>query len=278
MEPSSDKEDPKIPPSKRAPGELGPEERDIWPSDEDEPEENDELEGELEDEEIENYDPLDDDLDDEVDLEGVPTEPAPAPEKASSPPVPDRDSESESFLPSFTRKEVLWLGALGVAVLGIIIYSVSLFFGDINTSTPDQVDFPVKGDNLVIREIETYWRKPDRETDLGVRLSTKFIPAADIELKESGSGALRFFFEDPEGDRVGDSVTLAFSGGSFDKSGRETASLYGTSGLVDIGDYNDYLTQKVHFWYLIVMEGPDLRAKGSEFKEILRIRISPKRR
>jgi hypothetical protein len=275
MEPSSDKEDPKIPPSQRALGKLGQDERDIWPSDEDEPEEKDELEGELEDKD---YDPLDDDLDEEMAPEGVPAEPAPAPEKAAPSPVPDPGSESKAFLPSFTRKEVLWLGALGVAVLGIIIYSVSLFFSAINTSTPDQVDFPVKGDNLVIREIETYWRKPDRETDLGVRLSAKFIPAADIELKESGSGALRFFFENPEGDRVGDSVTLAFSGGSFDKSGSETASFNGTSGLVDIGDYNDYLTEKVHFWHLVVMEGPGLRAKGSEFKEILRMRIFPKRR
>ena len=273
MEPSSDKKDPKIPPSQRAPGELGPEEREFWASDEDEPQENDELEGGLEDED---YDPLDDDLDEEMTPEGVSAEPAPASEKATPPLVPDPDSES--FLPSFTRKEVLWLGALGIAVLGVIIYSVSLFFGAINTSTPDQVDFPVKGDNLVIREIETYWRKPNRETDLGVRLSAKFIPAADIELKQSGSGALRFFFENPEGDRVGDSVTLAFSGGSFDKSGSETASFNGTSGLVDIGDYNDYLSEKVHLWYLIAMEGPDLRAKGSEFKEILRMRISPKRR
>lgn len=304
MEPRPDKEDPEITPSNSEPGDLAPDERDVWPSDEDEDEAEaeaegtDEFEEEPEDDDLEEDDPLDaefydeeddplddelddeedDPLDDELDDEEEADEFEPDPDSKPAPAPPKATEESDSILPRFSRKDLIWLGVLGAAVLGIAVYAVNLFFGDINTSTPDKVHFPVKGENLVIRKIETYWRKPDRDSDLGVRLSAEFIPAADITLKSSDSGALRFFFANPEGDRIGDSVTLSFSGGSFETSGSETATFNGTGGFEDVGDYNDYLTEKVHFWHLVVMEGPSRNAEGSEFKEILKMRISPKRR
>ena len=264
MEPRPDKENPDTSPSDRDSGDFAPEESDVGAGDE--MEDGEELipgeEGNPGKEpEDEDHDPLDKDLDD------VPEESPPAPEAAPG-----------GVLPRFSRKDLIWLGVLGIAVLVVMIYAVGLFFGDVNTSTPDKVDFPVKGESVVIRKIDTYWRKPDREVDLGVRLNAKFIPAAEVKLKSSGSGSLRFFFENPEGERIGDSVTLAFSGGSFDKSGGESARFNATSGFEDVGAYNDYLTEKVHFWYLVVLEGPGLHADGSEYKKLLRIRISPKRR
>ena len=264
MEPRPDKENPDTSPSDRDSGDSAPEDSDVGAGDEMEageeliPAEGGHPGKEPEDED---HDPLDKDLDD------VHEESPPAPEAAPG-----------GVLPRFSRKDLIWLGVLGIAVLVVMIYAVGLFFGDVNTSTPDKVDFPVKGESVVIRKIDTYWRKPDREVDLGVRLNAKFIPAADVKLKSSGSGSLRFFFENPEGERIGDSVTLAFSGGSFDKSGGESARFNATSGFEDVGAYNDYLTEKVHFWYLVVLEGPGLHADGSEYKKLLRIRISPKRR
>lgn len=268
MEPRPDKEDPDTSPSDRDSGDFAPEERDIGAGDDMEDGEKlvpDEKENSGEEPEDKDYDPLDEDLED--DPEDVPEE---------SPPAPEAAPYGEG--PKFSRKDLIWLGVLGVAVLVVMIYAVSLFFGDVNTSTPDNVDFPVKGESVVIRKIDTYWRKPDREVDLGVRLKAKFIPAAEVQLKSSNSGSLRFFFENPQGERIGDPVTLAFSGGSFDKSGGESAHFHSTSGFEDVGAYNDYLTEKVHFWYLVVLEGPGLHAEGSDYKKLLRIRISPKRR
>ncbi|MBI22200.1 MAG: hypothetical protein CMN05_01195 [Roseibacillus sp.] len=203
---------------------------------------------------------------------------------------PDQDPEKEedsasiseekapSFLPKFSRNDFLWLGALLLALVGVMIIALRLFFNDINTKSTDDVDFPVKGDNVVIKKIDTYWRKTDREKDTGVQLNTKFIPAAEVLLKSSEEGSLRFFFENPEGDLVGDPVTLTFSGGNFRETGEKNADIHATGGFEDLGDYNEYLTEKVHFWHLIVMEGPGLQPGGSDFKEIMRMRVSPRRR
>lgn len=284
MEPRPEKDNPEIPSSDRPKSDLSPEEREIWAEDEEELEEPEGEEEDLEElpgdgaGEDESYDPLDEDLDPP---DGPTAEPE-LREREEAEPVsgvrPPGSGEEAPLFPRYSRREVIWLGALGLVLLLVGAYFLKLFFGDINTSTPDEVDFPVKGGSVVIREIQTFWRKPDREVDKGVRLEAKFIPAAEIRLKSSGSGSLRFFFENPEGDLVGDSVTLEFAGGSFEQSGDDTASIYATSGFEDLGAYNDYLTEQVHFWHLVVLEGPGLQADGSEYKEILRMRISPKRR
>ena len=203
--------------------------------------------------------------------EGEPANPSPKTH-------PGAPAEKKRILPQYSRRELAWLRALGIALLLIIILALSLFFRDVNTSTPDKVDFPVEGSNVVVRKIETFWRKVDREKDLGVQLSAKFIPSADVTLKSSQSGSLRFFFENPEGDRVGDPVTVSFSGNKFDESRDSTMNIHATGGLEDLGDYNEYLTEKVHFWHLIVMEGSGLEAEGSSYEEIIRMRISPRRR
>ena len=162
--------------------------------------------------------------------------------------------------------------------MGVLIIALRLFFNDINTSSTDDVDFPVKGDNVVIKKIKTYWRETDREKDITVQLNTKFIPAAEVMLKSSDEGSLRFFFENPDGDLVGDPVTLTFSGGNFRETGGKKADIHATGGFDDLGDYNEYLTEKVHFWHLIVWEGAGLQPAGSDFEEIMRMRVSPRRR
>ena len=191
---------------------------------------------------------------------------------------PASAGNQNSVLPRYSRREVIWLAALGLALLLIVILSLQLFFRDVNTTIPDDVDFPVEGKNVVVKKIDTFWRKVDRERDVGVQLKAKFIPAAEVTLKSSGSGSLRFFFENPEGERIGDPVTLAFSDGKFEDSEGATTGLHSTGGLEDLGAYNEYLTEKVHFWHLIVMEGTGLQADGSSYEEIIRMRISPKRR
>ena len=188
------------------------------------------------------------------------------------------EEKAPSILPKYSRADFLWLSALGLALVGVISIALRLFFNDINTSLTDDVDFPVKGDNVVIKKIETYWRETDREKDTSVQLNTKFIPAAEVMLKSSEEGSLRFFFENPEGDLVGDPVTLTFSGGNFRETGEKKAGFHATGGFEDLGDYNEYLTEKIHFWHLIVVEGSGLQPGGSDFKEIMRMRVSPRRR
>ena len=193
-------------------------------------------------------------------------------------PATPATGEAFSLIPGCSRRDLIWLSALGLAIIAVAIIALSLFFGNINTSTESAVDFPVRGESLVISKIETYWRKVDREEDIGVQLNINFIPAAQITLKSSDVGSLRFFFENPKGDIVGDSVTLSFSGGVFSDTGKDTADIHSTGGFAGLGDYNDYLTEQVHFWSLVVKEGAGTQPEGKDFNEIVRIRVSPKRR
>ena len=186
--------------------------------------------------------------------------------------------EASNLIPGYSRRDIIWLSSLGLAIIAVAIIALDLFFDNINTSTKSAVDFPVRGESLVISKIETYWRKVDREEDIGVQLDINFIPAAQITLKSSGVGSLRFFFENPKGDIVGDSVTRSFSGGVFSDTGKDTASIHSTGGFADLGDYNDYLTEPVHFWSLVVKEGAGAQPEGKDFNEIVRIRVYPKRR
>lgn len=188
------------------------------------------------------------------------------------------EEEESSFLPNYSRKDLIWLSALALTIAAVIIIALGLFFRNVNTRIADDADFPVKGENVVIKDIETYWRKADPEKDIGVQLNTKFIPAAEVTLKSSGAGSLRFFFENPTGELIGDPVTRTFSGGSFGDTGEKTTDIHSTGGLEDLGDYNKYLTEKIDFWHLIVMEGGGLDSTASSYKEIIRMRLSPKRR
>ena len=204
-----------------------------------------------------------------------PNRPGPGPDTGSLSPEED---EKHSFRPSYSRRDLMWLSGLGLAIAAVIIIALRLFFININTSIADDVQFPVRGENIIIKKIDTYWRKADPEKDLGVQLNAKFLPAAEITLKSSGDGSLRFFFENPKGELVGDTVTRTFSDGLFEDTGEKTTNLHGTGGFEDLGDYNEYLTEKIDFWHLLVMEGTGPDAAAPSYKQIIRMRLSPKRR
>ena len=199
-------------------------------------------------------------------------------EEIGANPASAATGEAFTLISGCSRKDILWLSALGLTIVGVAIIALCLFFENINTSTKSAVDFPVRGESVVISKIETYWRKVDREEDIGIQLNINFIPAAQVTLKSSDTGSLRFFFENPKGDIVGDSVTRRFSGGVFNDTGKDTANIHSTGGFADLGDYNDYLTEQVHFWNLVIKEGAGAQPEGKDFKEIVRMRISPKRR
>ena len=188
-----------------------------------------------------------------------------------------QDQPPPSRLLGFSSREILWLISLAAAIILIGVFALRLFFVNITTSTSENVNFPVKGEHLTIAKIETYWRKVNPELDTGVQLGTKFIPAARVFLKSSGSGSLRFLFENPEGDLVGDSVTLTASSGTFLENKEPSADIRATGGFKDLGDYNEYLIEQVRFWKLVVLEGgPD--SESEVFTPLIRMTISPKRR
>jgi len=307
MDPSPDKEDPKKKPPSRDLAEFDPAEREFWDSDDDEgqAEEHQSAEEVSEkaeeapgpgqgghdplDENLEDLDDLDledpeeiEDLEEEADLsedseqEESHEEPERTPE--STPKEPDPESEKRRL----SRKDFIWLGVLGVFLLIIGIYALSLFLKSVQPSRrPDNVDFPVPGDKIVLESIATYWRKADHQVDK-VSLEADLIPCAVVKVKSgSGSGRLRFFFENDEGDYVGDPLTYSFAEGRFEPGGTDELNLYGTHGFEHEGQYAAYVTAEFKFWYVNVFEGPaadDQDGQEDEFEKLTRIRISPKRR
>lgn len=205
----------------------------------------------------------------------APEAPVPAEVQSEGPP-----SLFSRLFSSLSRGDTIWLGALALVFLAMVIGGLSMFFKNIETSgSPGTIEFPIEGQFAKIVDIETFWRKPDRnrEIDRGVKLDVKLIPGAILELHpESSAGAIRVFFEDPRGELVGDPVTHSFSDGKF-RTGENKIELNSTGGFNDEGEYAAYLTEEVHFWYLVVKEGPGPNAAGYEFKELLRLRISHKR-
>lgn len=182
--------------------------------------------------------------------------------------------------PTSGKGEKVALGALGVILLIGIIWGVTVFIGTLpQGNDKDLVKFPLQGTSVTIAAANTYWRKPDRDKDKGIRMDTRLIPAAVIKLNDNpGSCALRFFFSDDKGDLVGDSTTHTATAGQFAASGTNEIEVHSTAGFADPGDHAAYTTEQIDTWHLVIMEGPDANARGSEFQEIARVPISFDRR
>lgn len=204
-------------------------------------------------------------------------------EGASDSPSPkEKTAETESSARARNASvEKISLGVFCALILGIVVGVFYLFFHELPTTDPTiTAKFPVTGKNVVVKEIDTYWRKPDPSKDRrGVKPSAKAIPAGILTLGESqGTSALRIFFEDDEANLVGDPVTLAISNGLFTKAKKASLEIHGTEGFSELGDLPTYLTGQIELWYMVVKEGPSPDARGNQFKEILRLPIEPQRR
>ena len=219
-------------------------------------------------------------------------EKSPAPEKPASllspdegsPIAPAAEEESAGKDRRASRKatgiESVSLIAFGVLLLALLGGIGWVFLSGIPTDDPNApADLPVKGERVTIKDLDTYWRIPNEESDQGIQSSVKVIPAAKLVLgKGKGKGALRVFYEDDEGRLTGDPVTLSFADGTFTDSGQAEAEAYCTVGFTDHGDFPAYVTEQIDRWFLIIKEGPDAKARGSDFVEILRTPISPEHR
>lgn len=276
MDPTPDKEQPdQKPPSRGTSGESA-EERKFWAAEEEDDRDAPTDAGPPADDAMADEqaapkqdDPFEDDLDEPAE--------APAPSGASEPGRPDAAADAKKS--RLSRKDTIWIGLLALVLLGAVIWAVTEFLSNVQTvGRPDEVDFPVKGSQVVIDRITTYWRKPDPETDR-VQLDTHLVPSATIVLNpDSGDARLRCFFENEVGDYIGDPVTLAVAGGTFAPSGQAKIDIHATGGLKDEGEYNAYAATDVEFWHLRVFEGPSSADESEEFQEIVSVPISPKRR
>lgn len=268
-----DPQDKKAVPS-RANSTMDAEEQELWnldASEHDDPSDDPEPPGAAEDH------PPHDDADD-IDDSGLNEDEDEAADAAVDPlRVPDAAPPRR---PASGGGEKIALGLLAAVLIGGSIWGVVTFVATLPETRPEhKIEFPVTGTSVTIGAADTYWRKPDRTKDTGVRLDTRLLPAAVITLAESsGDGTLRFFFRDQDNDIMGDANTQVVSAGKFDGNGTNSIEIYSTAGFLDPGDHAAYTTGQIDTWFLEIREGPAPEAgrsiPGSEFKVIATVPIS----
>jgi hypothetical protein len=129
-------------------------------------------------------------------------------------------------------------------------------------------DFPVMGRVVRVDSVVSYWREPQGE-DVA-RRGTVLIPAVEVKLGR-GAGAIRVFFNDEEGKRVGDPINREVGDGG-------TVKLAATAGFEEFSMHAAYRTGESKPWTIELFEGPSVNAPGADFEKLLEIPISSERR
>lgn len=255
------------------------------------------------------------------DLEDDPLEREPIPEKEGAP-VVSQESAQESALPpvdeppapaatipqkndseaepkpqtpllqrvkdtlgSLSMLEQASLGLLFVTLIAGAIWSSSVVAARIpNTVIASKLKYPLRGESVIIANLESYWRSPIREgdqADEGVSQSIEIIPEIRITVApDSKAKSLRFLFRDEEGDFVGDSSTVRLSGGKFlpatdvtTTTNGNVATIHSTTGFQHEGELISYLADDKFQWEFVILESKD----GREYREFMAIPISARR-
>lgn len=133
-------------------------------------------------------------------------------------------------------------------------------------------DFPITGQQVTIDSAETYWRVPvteGAEADT-FRRGTLLLPVVSLSIGK-GSGAVRVFFRDGNGELVGDAVTRSVrSGGKVD--------IAATGGFEDAGMYAGYRTGLGKVWTIEVHEATSESAAATGFRKLFEMSIASDRR
>ncbi len=164
---------------------------------------------------------------------------------------------------------------IGLITLAVMLVVGSVFFltQSINRLPTEaervrSQDFPVKGTRIQVDTAATFWREPG-ESDV-VRRGTALVPAAEISVS-GGSGAIRIFFLNDRGERVGDPINR-------EVSGTTKISFSATAGFEDLSMHAAYRTGETKPWSILVLEGESTNAPGEAFKKLFEMSISTDRR
>ena len=183
------------------------------------------------------------------------------------------------------RPEVIGLATFAVAILAVAVWLISSFFNHLRFKSDfvEIPDFPVKGEIVILKDAQPYWREPIREGDSidVARREAVIIPILEITLdpENSRGGALRIVFRDGEGGLVGDSITRSFSGGQFDASGQEVLEFASTDGFVEMATFRGYREgEEGDPWTAEILEGASVNAPATTFKPLVTVPLLPLRR
>jgi len=205
----------------------------------------------------------------------------PAPTTAPTAPAPADSPATGTIRPS--RSEKFALGGFAALLLAAATWMLLMLAHNVPTTDADDlsVRFPVAGKCATLARVETFWRHPVTTGNSPDRFrhGARLLPVARIALDPaSGSGALRVFFRDENGETIGDPTTLTFLNGRFPDSDSALIDVVATDGFRDEATYAAYRAGHSATWMLVLLEAPTAAAPAREFHPLLDVPISPERR
>ena len=166
--------------------------------------------------------------------------------------------------------------------MGAFAWGISFFYRDAPEGELVKFieDFPIKGEDVTIETVETWWRKPVRsgdEPDVGVVIDSNLIPCARIKLSEGGSTTLQVSFRDGDQNLIGDTINLSvvngkfFSNDSDDSDDSDEIVVHSTSGFNNPSRIHAYANEDFAPWSLVIIESHDI---DSDSDPLVKARIS----
>lgn len=133
-------------------------------------------------------------------------------------------------------------------------------------------DFPIAGQHVTVDSAESYWRTPVTEGGNAdtFRRGTLLLPVVSLGIGK-GTGAVRVFFRDGNGELVGDAVTRAVRDGA-------KLDIAATAGFEDAGMYAGYRTGLGKVWTIEVHEAASENATATAFRKLFEMSIASDRR
>lgn len=185
-------------------------------------------------------------------------------------------SDPGSLRPKLGLSKVERIGLMSLLALlvlgGGVVFLKAIISLPSSSAFEDQVEFPVKGERVEVLSAETFWRAPvtaGEKRDI-VRRGTELIPVVVLRAR-GGPAAIRVFFRNSEGVRIGDAVTRLVSSES-------TFEMPSTAGFEEAWMHDAYRTGNGKPWTIEVYEAASENSPASDFKRLFESPVSSGRR
>ena len=185
-------------------------------------------------------------------------------------------NESRKEATTVSTVEKISLIAVIACLVGAFAWGISFFYRDAPEGELVKFieDFPIKGEDVTIETVETWWRKPVRsgdKTDVGVVIDSNLIPCARIKLSEGGSTTLQVSFRDGDQNLIGDTINLSVVNGKFSRNDSDEIVVRSTSGFNNPSRIHAYANEDFAPWSLVIIESHDI---DSDSDPLVKARIS----
>ena len=217
-------------------------------------------------------------IDDLGDLDHDPIEEKAIEERPARPTKPKLVGINESRKEATTVSTVEKISLIAViaCLVGAFAWGISFFYRDAPEGELVKFieDFPIKGEDVTIETVETWWRKPVRsgdETDVGVVIDSNLIPCARIKLSEGASTTLQVSFRDGDQNLIGDTINLSVVNGKFSRNDSDEIVINSTSGFNNPSRIHAYANEDIAPWSLAIIESNNI---DSDSDPLVKARIS----